>query len=87
LFKRAAELGHPHAQWIHGLDLLYGQNGISKDEKLGVWYIDKAATVKFEGAMETLARFYEKGLFGFERNLERASQLRKQIESNDAIGF
>ena len=87
LFKQAAEKGHPHSQWIHGLDLLYGRNGITKDEKLGLRYIQESAAVKFEGALETLAEFYEKGLFGFRQDLVRAQQLLKQIENGDVISY
>lgn len=87
LFKQAAEKGHPHSQWIHGLDLIYGRNGISKDEKLGLEYIQKSANAKFEGALETLAEFYEKGLFGFTQDRNHARQLREQIETDDVISY
>lgn len=87
LFKRAAELGYSHSQWIHGEDLLYGRNGITKDEALGLWYIRKAAEAKFEGALETLAEFHEKGLCGIQQNLDRANQLRKEIEDGNVVNF
>ncbi len=87
LFKKAASLGHAHSQWIHGEDLLYGRNGIDKDEVLGVECIKKSANAKFEGALETVARFYEQGAFGFPKDTGKAEAARKQINNKDVIGY
>ncbi len=86
-FKRAAELRHAHSQCIHGIDLLYGTNGIEKDEKRGIEYILESAKAKFHGALETLARFYEKGEFGFPVDLQKANSLRAQSSGKDVIGY
>lgn len=87
LFKQAAQNNHPHSQWIHGEDLLYGRNGIEKDEKLGIEYIKKSADAKFEGALETVAGFYEQGIFGFPKDPEKANAIKQQITDNDIIGY
>jgi TPR repeat protein len=54
LFKKAALNGHPKSQLSYGLDLYYGSNGITKDQKLGLSYIKKAADNKIEEAIEAL---------------------------------
>jgi TPR repeat protein len=87
LFKQAAELKHAHSQWIHGIGLLYGTQEFGKDERAGLDYIRQSAEAKFEGALETLAKFYEKGEFGFPINLEIARTLRQQATDDDAIGY
>lgn len=87
LFKLAAQQNHPHSQWIHGEDLLYGRNGIEKDEQLGIQYIKKSAEAKFEGALETLAMFYEQGIFGFQKNIEKSKAIRQQIARGDIISY
>jgi TPR repeat protein len=86
-FKRAAELKHAHSQCIHGIDLLYGTNGIEKDEQRGIQYILESAKAKFRGALETLARFYEKGEFGFPVDLQKANSFRAQASGKDVIGY
>lgn len=87
LFREAAQKGHPHAQWIHGEDLLYGRNGIEKNEKLGIEYITKSADAKFEGALMTMAEFHEKGQYGFPKDLEKASVIKQQIDESDVIRY
>jgi hypothetical protein len=47
--------------------------------------IEQAARDKAEGALLTLARLYEEGLFGYPEDKERASLLREQAESDDAV--
>lgn len=87
LFKKAAEKGHPHSQWIHGLDLLYGRNGIASDEKLGVDYIKKSALAKFEGALESMSEFYEAGKYGFPVDVDKAQYFKNQINDEDMLGY
>ncbi len=87
LFKDAAEAGHPHAQWIHGLDLLYGRNGVQLNERLGVSYIRQSAEAKFEGALESVASFYETGKHGFPINIDKARCLRKQLEDENVLRY
>ena len=87
LFKKAAEKGHPHSQWIHGLDLLYGTHGIVKDEKLGISYIEKSAIAKFEGALVTMSSFYDEGKHGFPVDVEKAQYFKNQIDKEGMLGY
>lgn len=87
LFRRAALLGHAHSQWIYGIDLLYGSNGIEQDVQLGIAQIIAAGEGKFKGALETLARFHERGEFGFPLDSEKAASLRKAALDDDIIGY
>lgn len=87
LFKAAADMGHPHAQWIHGMDLLHGRSGIQQNEELGISYIQQAVSAKFEGALITLAEFYENESNNFPKNCSEASNLRLLAESSTSLGF
>jgi len=87
LFRQAAEKGHPHAQWIYGVDLLRGQNGIEKNEVLGLTYIEKAADAKFEGALETMFEFYKNGTHGFPADASKAKSYMNKIKDEDALGY
>jgi len=87
LFKRAAELNHAQSQCIHGQHLLYGLHGIKKDESKGMDYVLKSAKSKFQGALEVLALFYEKGEFGFPIDPHKAASLRAEAEGDNVIGY
>ncbi len=87
LFKRAAEAGHPHAQWIHGNDLLVGGNGIPKDESLGLQFIRKAANAKFEGAIVSMAEMYATGTFGYPVDEVTSRVWREKLNDPDVIGY
>jgi uncharacterized protein len=87
LFKSAAENAHPHSEWIYGLDLLYGKNNIAKNEELGLTYIKRAFESKFEGALQTVAEFYQKGIFGFRRDSAKAELINEEIERGNIIRY
>ena len=87
LFEKAAEKGHPHSQWIHGVDLLYGRSGFTRDEVLGIEYIKKSANAKFEGALESLSNFYSKGLFGFPVDSGLAQFYKNQVNNKELLGY
>jgi len=87
LFRQAAEKGHPHAQWIHGLDLIYGRNGIEKNEKLGVEYLERSAKAKFIGALESVSGFYENGMHGYPVDKKKARFFREKADGDDVIGY
>lgn len=87
LFRQAAEAGHAHSQWIHGIDLIYGTNGITKNEQLGIEYIKESAAAKFTGALKTLSEFYETGKYGFNVDIEYAKKLRNQLNDDDVIDY
>jgi len=87
LFMRAASAGHAHSQWIHGLDLLYGRNGLPKDEAAGLRYVCASADAKFQGALETLARFHDKGEFGYPIDPVKAQELRQAALEPSALTY
>lgn len=87
LFKDAARKGHAHSQWIYGMDLLHGSNGVKQDVALGVKYIKESAASKFEGALESMAEFFEKGSFGFPVDIDEAKKYRNQIASGDFLVY
>lgn len=87
LFRRAALLGHAHSQWIYGFDLLYGSNGIEQDVQSGIAQIVAAGEKKFQGALETLARFHERGEFGFPVDMGKAASFRQAALGDDVIGY
>jgi TPR repeat protein len=55
-YKKAAEAGYPKAKLSYGLDLIYGSNGIPKDERLGIFMIEQALAEHVDGAAEALDR-------------------------------
>jgi len=65
----------------------YGMNNVEKDERRGIEYIRESARAKFQGALETLATFYEKGEFGFPVDLQKANSLRAQASEKDVIRY
>lgn len=87
LFKLAAENGHPHSQWIYGLDLLYGTNGIEKNQNLGIDYIKQSAYLKFEGALETMIELYEEGKYDFPIDSYKVDFFKKQLNEQDIISY
>jgi TPR repeat protein len=87
LFKRAAELKHAASQYTHAIDLLYGTTGIEKNEAMGIKVLLEAKERKFQGAFELLARFYEKGEFGFPIDPSKAASLRAEAHGDDVIGW
>ncbi|MSP37652.1 MAG: sel1 repeat family protein [Deltaproteobacteria bacterium] len=68
LFKRAADLGHVHSQWIHGVELLYGLGSFRKNQRAGARYLIRAAEGKHKYALEILAECHAKGTNGFPRD-------------------
>lgn len=87
LFKRAAELKHAASEYTHAIDLLYGTNGIEKNEAMGIKFLLKAKEHKFQGAFELLARVYEKGEFGFQVDPSKAASLRAEAHGEGVIGW
>jgi TPR repeat protein len=83
LLQHAADLGHPHATWRAGLMLIYAQPG--KDVKKGLALVEKAAQLKSQGALRTLAEFYSKGQFGYPIDPDKANNLILSAEEGDAI--
>lgn len=87
LFRRAALHGHAHSQWIHGIDLLYGSNGIERNEALGVTFISNSANAGFIGALRTMAEILDDGKFGVARDPNRADHFRSLAQKADVIDY
>ena len=85
-FRLAAEQGDPYAQWVHGLNLLFGR-GLQKDEALGLQFIERAAAGKFEGALKFLADAYATGAHGYSRDETKAEFFRVRMLDVDVIGY
>ena len=83
LFKKAADLGHLRSKWIHACELLWGMGSYDQNIHEGLKYLDQSVNGNFEEALETLARIYEGGEFGFERSAQRATELRKRKDSEN----
>lgn len=84
-FAKAAHAGHAHSQWIHAEDLLYGRNGMHRDESTGIEFMKRAAGAKFVPALEALARFYEHGEFGLPKDQEESRILLAGMHDEDTI--
>jgi len=87
MFKQAAEAGHAHSKWIYGIDLLYGLGAFQKDETKGVALVIESANAGFQGALETLAGFYETGEFGFTIDRRIAQALRARAVGDEVITY
>lgn len=85
LFKRAADSGHARSEWIHGTALLYGNSIYTKDVEKGLEFIRRSADRLFVEALETLARFYEAGEFGFPVDASEASACRNRKSDANSI--
>lgn len=85
-FRLAAEQGHAHAQWVHGLNLLAGR-GLTQDRQLGCTWIERAAQGRFVGAMAFLADAHAAGHHGFPRDEAQARYWREQSLRDDVIGY
>lgn len=87
LFEIAAKKGHPHSQWIHGNDLLYGNNGVPKNIELGLSFIEKSFSAKFEGAMASISEFYREGKYGYPLDLEKSQAILDDIEKGEILSY
>ena len=85
LIQRAADRGHPNAIWRVGVMLLYGTDGYHLDLVQGIALIKRAATLKSEGALRMLAKFYTVGAFGLAQSPEEAARLTQAAEADDVI--
>lgn len=84
IFKYLAEQGHPHSQWIHACELIWGKGSFAKETGRGLKLLQKAADNGSAEACITLAKFYDAGEFGYEQNIEMRDYYRKKaIELDD----
>lgn len=58
LMRRSAELGNVEAKYLCGIMYMDG-DGVGKDEKVGIDYLEAAAEAKFELAYVALAEYYD----------------------------
>ena len=77
----AAEKKHPHALWRRGMRMLYQKNNVEQGLKI----IEEAAALKSEGAIRTLASFYQNGEFGYPKDAHKARELMSMAESDDCL--
>jgi TPR repeat protein len=59
--RKAAEKGDPSVQYVLGLRYLDGLSELEKDEKLGVYWITRAAEQEYAPAKLSLAQLYSEG--------------------------
>ncbi len=84
--KRAAADGHAYANWCCGLDLLAGQ-GVTRDEALGLKYIQTAAELYFEGALKFMADAHTFGQHGFPVDTAEAANWHRKLSDPKVIPF
>lgn len=87
LFAEAAEAGHAHAMWCHGLDLLLGGSGFDKDPVRGLALIQKSAELKFEGAIQFVSDAYATGTHGYPRDEAESARWKKKLGDKDVITY
>ncbi len=87
LFELAAKKGHPHSQWIHGLDLIQGSNGVTINKRLGLDFIKKSAALKFEGALESIVDIYTHGKYGEKIDVKKAKRYQYLLLGNDILHY
>lgn len=86
LFQEAAEAGHAHAMWCHGLNLISGR-GIERNEAAGLEFIRRSAELKFEGAIQFVSHCYMVGGHGFPKEEAKAAEWWKKLSDPDVIGY
>lgn len=86
LFQEAAESGHAYAMWVHGLNL-YGGSGLAQNKEMGLKFIQKAAELKFEGAIQFISDAYASGLHGFPKDEVESAKWLKKLNDKDLIKY
>lgn len=64
---------------------LYGASEQPHDFVHGIALIEKAAALKSQGALRTLAEFYTEGLFGYSQDTSKARKLLEASEGDDVL--
>lgn len=77
IFKELADKGDPHCLWIYACELIWGNGTFPKSTAEGVELLVKASEIGSANACMTLAQFYDKGEFGFEKSIEKRDEYRK----------
>ena len=76
-YTKAAEAGHALSQYDLGYMLLLGE-GTERDIQKGLWWLEEAAKNGEAYAARVLTDIYKYGLFGVERDQERAISWNKR---------
>ena len=87
IFKKAADRGHAHSMWIHATELLWGTGSFVQSIDEGARYLDLAIESGSAEACITKAQLLLKGELGFERDQQRANELRKRAKKFDDSVF
>ncbi|MCW9023864.1 MAG: sel1 repeat family protein [Gammaproteobacteria bacterium] len=74
-WKQAAERGHADSQFNYGVMLAYG-NGTKKDSQAALKLWEQAAMQGHQGAIDTLVKTFEQGLFDIPADKELAKTWR-----------
>lgn len=85
-YRRAAELGHAHAQWCYGLNLLNGR-GVDADRAHGLRWIEAAAHGKFEGAIRFMSQARAEGTYGYAKDEAESSLWWARLNDKDLIRY
>ena len=76
IFKELAEAGDPHCMWIYASELIWGNGSFPKSTDEGLRLLNQAASNGSSGACMTIARFYNKGEFGYDKDLSKRDKYR-----------
>lgn len=87
LFKKAADAGHAHSQWIHACDLLAGHYGFDQDQDKGIALMEQAASNGSAEAHMTIAAWHDNGRYGYEKDMAQRDALSKQALALDDTIF
>ncbi len=79
LTKRA-ENGNAEAQYNLGLMMVIGE-GIKKDLKKGIWWMEQAAANGYELSAHVLSIIYREGMYGVKPNSSKAAAWNKKAGS------
>jgi TPR repeat protein len=85
LLEFSAAHNYPHALWQLGQIHLYGIKGYEKKIELGLSMIKLAAELKSQGALLSIADFYENGEFGYPVDKIKADKIRLLAESDRCL--
>jgi len=85
LYRQAANQGHPAGEFGLGRMLAQGE-GVERDVKQGLSWIQRAADKGYTPALEWLARAYRSGDLGLPRDTDEASRLEARAKTLRTTG-
>jgi uncharacterized protein len=78
-YRRAARRGDPESQYDLGLMILYG-DGTPPNPKAAIFWLESAAELGHMDAAVILAEYFEKGLCGIPKDLDRARRWQQKSQ-------